>query len=187
MDSLRSPLTPDVRRGCAAQSSALTVHCLQQSPSRPARPPAHRLNSDGSQRCPLTSRAPFGVRRSPRSCPVFPGHIDMHLTPLTARPLWLAVPPRRRGQGIQDSSSCRVPSPHAPPRRSHYIETRRETRNAQLHSTGAIRLTTASSAHLRHRPGPFPRASAAPVFLNPPRFHSAAPNPGVQWTRSARH
>ena len=78
-----------VRRGCAAQSSALTGHCLQQSSREPTRP---RLNVAGSQRCPLTSRAPFVVRQAPRRSRVFRRRIHPHPTPSTARPLRLAVP-----------------------------------------------------------------------------------------------
>ena len=33
----------------------------------------------------------------------------------------------------------------------------------------------------------FPAWFSGSVIFNPPRFHSAVPNPGVQWTRCARH
>ena len=49
MDSLRSPLTPDVRHGCAAQSSALAASRHHHPSSRPGTPSAHRLNVDDSR------------------------------------------------------------------------------------------------------------------------------------------
>ena len=61
---------------------------------------------------------------------------------------------------------------------------------AQLHTTGGVRLNTASPAHLPSRRGAFPRSSVAPGFLSPPRFHSATPNPacsGLAQLRCARH
>ncbi len=177
MDSLRSPLTPDVRRGCAARSSALAVHCLLHSASRADKSPPQRRRLTG---CPLTSRTPIVVRQAPVSLPRLPRtHRPASSTSDGSPTLARRPPPRRRGQGMPFSLLCRVPSPQARPRRPYGIETHRETRNAQLHGTGGVRLSYASSTLLRSRPGAFLRASAPPGFLNPPRLHSATPNLSV--------
>ncbi len=172
---------PDVRHGCAAQSSAPRASRLHHSSSRADTSPAHRLNSSDSRRCPLTSpRSSSSVSRR-RNRHVFPEHNHAHPAPLTARPPWLAVPPRRRYQAIRSSSLYRVASPRAQPQRSRLIERRRKARNARLRTTAGIRLIPVSSAYRPCRPRTFQRASAAPVLLNLPRFHSAVPNPGI-WT-----
>ena len=177
---------PDVRHGCAAQSSALRASRPHHSSSRAGTSPVHRLNVSDSRRCPLTSpRGSSSVTRR-RNRYVFPEHNHAHPAPLTARPPWLAVPPRRRYQAIRFSSSYRVASPRARPQRSCYIESRRKARNAQLRTTAGIRLIPVSSAYRPGRPRTSPHASAAPVLINPPRFHSAVPNPGMQRTRYAR-
>jgi hypothetical protein len=63
---------PDVRHGCAAQSSALndSRHC--QSSSRAGTSQAHRLNVLGSRRSPLPSRARLVVGHSPARFPRLP-------------------------------------------------------------------------------------------------------------------
>ena len=206
MDSLRSPLTPDVRPGCAVQSSVLTAARLQGTSSRVCRHPrtASTPTLHRAARSHPALRSSSVIR--PGSRRVFPEHNGVHPTPATARPLWLAVP---RALRYRPSGSLR---PVAPPtslsaspqssrsrghhqsvrhplrlNRRHPLERPRETRNAQLRRTGGLWIRTPNSAQLRSRTEPFPRASAATATLNPPRFHSAGPNPGVQWTRCARH
>ena len=182
----RSPLTPTVRRGCAAQSSALTVHCLQQPSREPARP---RLNVAGSQRRPSTSRAPFVVRQVPRRSRVFCRRIHPRSTPTTARPLRLAVP--RAVAAWASRSRRRVRAPHL--WQNPLMRRRRDTpRDSQCpasqHSGRPAKHRP--SALLRSRPGAFPRSSVSPAFLSPPRFHSATPNPacsGLAQLRCARH
>ena len=170
MDSLRSPLTPDVRRGCAAQSSALTVHCLQQASSRTD---TQHLNVAGSQRYPLTSRAPVVVRKAPASFRPLPQTHQRASNTVDGSPTLARRPPRSRGHGIPFSSWCPVPSPQAQPTHAHGIETHRAARNAQLHTTGGVRPSITSSAHLRDRPGLSlalrrPRASSTrPASIRP--------------------
>jgi hypothetical protein len=63
---------PDVRHGCAAQCSALTASRHNHSASRAGPSPALSLAVEASQRCPLTSRAPFVVTHSPARFPRLP-------------------------------------------------------------------------------------------------------------------
>ena len=105
MDSLRSPLTPDVRPACAAPSWALTASRLHHTSSRA-----------GRHRCADSTPTPHDVVRSHhartsvirlRGVRVLIEHNGAHPVPLTARPPWLAVPTRRRLQAIRSSSSSR--------------------------------------------------------------------------------
>ncbi len=141
-----------VRHGCAAQSSALTASHHHHSSSRAGRSPAHRLNVEGSR----LSRPQPGRHSSSllpqRSYRVFPIHNHARQTALTARPPWLAVPPRHRSQRIPFSGASRLHSPQARLRPSRHIESRREARNAQRRSTGGSRLHITSSAHRPRRP-----------------------------------
>ena len=145
----RVPLTPTVRRGCAAQSSALTGHCLQQSSREPTRP---RLNVAGSQRCPLTSRAPFVVRQAPRRSRVFRRRIHPHPTPSTARPLRLAVP-----RAVADRAS----------------RSRRRVRSPRLRHNPRVRTASRHTERFA-MPSFTPRAVSSSA---PPRhhIHDAAP------------
>jgi hypothetical protein len=96
---------PDVRHGCAARTSVLRSSRLNHSSSRAGTSPAHRLTIGDSRRCPLTSpRGSSSVTRR-RNRHASPEHNHAHPAPLTARPPWLAVPPRRRYQAIRFSSS----------------------------------------------------------------------------------
>ena len=117
----QSPLTPllppynpvpprpriRVRHGCAAQSSVLTDPRYCHSSSRAGTSSAHRLNVDDSRRSPLTSPRGSSSVIHRRCRHVFPEHNDANPTPLTARPPWLAVPPRHRHQAIRFSASPR--------------------------------------------------------------------------------
>ena len=143
---------PDVRHGCAAQSLPLTAPRFHRTSSRADRP-----RRTASTPTPHDEARSHPARRSSsliRLCSHgFPKHNGAHPVPLTARRPWLAVPPRHHRRGIPFSSSCRVLSPRAQPRRCRHTEKRRESRNAQRQSIGAIRLGRAPSAHLRSRPG----------------------------------
>ena len=180
MDSLRSPLTPDVRHGCAAQSLALTASRFRRTSSR----------VDGHRRTASTP-APHDVARShpartsspvirPRGGRVFPEHNGAHPVPLMARPPWLAVPPRlpftlgfgspapRAFRSSWSSRSAgrrlRLPVPHR-------LERRRETRDALLHRTGGLRVRAARSARLQSRPG------ASPAYVGGHGHPQSAPFP----------
>ncbi len=185
--SLCSPLTPDVRRGCAAQSSALRVHCLQQSSSRTGTSPPQRRRLTA-----LPAHIPRAPRRPSRAC-VVPASSARKSTRIQHRRrlAHFGSPypaPSRSGHPVLHVASD--PPPQAQPTHAHGVETRRETRNAQLHITSGIRLSAAMSALLRSRPGVLRRSSVASGFLNPPRFHSATPNPacsGLAQLRCARH
>ena len=187
--SLCSPLTPTVRRACAAPqltserstSSAnnranrqtRTAHpdvttarqarpSLQHrtEPVRRRRGLRHFAGPRGRPPPGLTSRTSLRSHRSRRTSSV-PAHVSR----------------RRSGPG----GSAPHPGP-SPPRQGN-----RKRRNAQLHSTVYVRVRPAHSPHPRGRPRAVPRSPASRVSLYPPRSHSVAPNPGVQWTRCARH
>jgi hypothetical protein len=181
VDSLCSPLTPDVRRACAARSSARAVPRLHRTFARPAVPPrgrsasphaAHigaRPNQRASAHGPSQSS-----RRSPTAC-AHHRHGGRHI-PRVSRFI-----PRLRPSGPSALRSL-------PLRIGVWLASgdRRKPRNAQLRSPDGLGFRSASSTRRRSRPGPIPRSSAAAVFINPPRNHSVAPNPGMQRTRYAR-
>ena len=150
--SLCSPLTPTVRHGCAARSLPLTAPRFHETSSGAGKP-QHAASTptphdEASSHPARSSSSPIRLRSHG-----FPEHNGAHPVPLTARPPWLAAPPRHHRRGIRFSSSYRVPSPRAQPLRSCNTEKRREPRNAQLQSIGAIRLVSTRSVHLRSRPG----------------------------------
>ena len=152
MDSLRSPLTPDVRHGCAAQSLPRTAPRLHDTSSRPGRPrPTASTPTPHDEARSHSARSSSSLIRL-RSHGL-PEHSGAHPVPLTARPPWLAVPPRHHRRAVRFSPSYRPSLPRAQPRRARNTAKRRETRNAQLQSIGAIRFGSTRSAHLRSRPG----------------------------------
>ena len=84
---------PDVRHGCAAQSSALTAHHLHRASSRAGTSREPGLTVAGSRRYRShPARRSYSVICL-RRCRVFPGQTSAHPAPLTARPPWLAAPP----------------------------------------------------------------------------------------------
>ena len=182
----RSPLT--LRLGTAARRSPR----LWQATASTAHPSSRRITAprlyvEGSR----LSRSQPACRPSSllrqRTYRVFLEHNHVPQTTLTARPPWLAVPPYRRCQHIPFFGASWVHSPQAQLRPLRHIESRREARDVGRRSTSGCRLNIALSEHRPSRPRAFPRASAVPVLFSPPRIHSAVPNPGVQWTRFARH
>ena len=175
---------PDVRHGCAAQSSARTA-------SRP-----HHASSR-IDICPYRSASRPKARHDARS---YPAPILAWSFPPAVSASWVSTsvarPTRQPAYLSRPVLPLRAfaPRPSRGPLRlvhltlsfgvSHTSEHAGGSQ-AQLHRSRGSRLGTARSAHLRNRPGAFHRPSAAPVVLNPPRSHSAVPNPGVQRTRFA--
>ena len=177
---------PDVRHGCAAQSLALTVHGLYEASIEPARP-GLRPQRRGFTAFPLTTRAPFVIApppaqlpRLPRTQPRASNGLDGSPT-LARRPTASSQPAHPVLRGVSGPLTTGTASALAPhrvtPRGSQCPASFNRRQPAQHH---LISPPAGSPTSLT-------RSSATPVFLNPPRFHSAVPNPGMQWTRCARH
>ena len=172
---------PDVRRACAApvlgtgstsppsniraasRSSPSALSLAPRSPHRRLPEPAH-IRSWPSQ----SSRRSPTARAHHRHGGQHVSHVSQFIPRL-----------RPSGPSAFRSSPLRIGVREGP-------RDRRRPRNAQLHSTYGLGFHPGSSTHRQSRPGPVPRSSAAAVFLNPPRNHSVAPNPGMQRTRYAR-
>jgi hypothetical protein len=172
---------PDVRRACAAPvlgtgSTSPSPHIRAAGRSSPR---ALNLASRDPSRHPLTPGAhPVVALRSP--------HLVTHrrgLTTGTADAASLTIHGSSRAFALRPFGSSALAVRN---RRSARPRDRREPRNAQFHSAVGLGFPPGSSPHPQRRPGPVPRSSAAAVFLNPPRTHSVAPNPGMQRTRCAR-
>jgi len=176
--ALRSPLTPAVRRACAAQASARTAPRLHRTSSRPTRLPedsASRQSAHHVVRLHLP-RLDHGICSSrhlaQRHGPIA-GAASAARSRLTVHPA--LSPFRSSGRSVVTAQR----------RRSASLSEPREPHNAHLHTTDGLRRRPGSPAHPRSRPGPDPRSSALPGRPHPPRSHSGPPNPGVQRTRGA--
>ena len=145
-----------------------------------------------------------------RSGLVVPEHNHAHPAALTARPPWLAVP---RAGGSRPSGSRRPVDPppslsvspraQASPSVLVVIASRSVTRSASTFGTRsrdaeelAVPCFSAPAAsrfapsdqHTREAaPRPLPPCVGGHGFPQPAPFPFGRPNPGVQWTRCARH
>ncbi len=159
---------PDVRHGCAAQSSARLASRPHQASARARISPPLSLTVACPPRRPAISRVP--TRRT--------------ATPHTAHPSRLS---RALAHSHPGSFSPSWPHPsHVQHRRSADLKRRREPRNDQLQSTSALCFLTTNISAPAKPPGSIPRASTVTVVLDPPRFHSAVPNPACSGLASLR-
>jgi hypothetical protein len=177
---------PDVRRACAAPVPGtgrlwFSSHIRATGPSCPG---ALRPTQGSPPRWPLTTSTQSTVAL--RSLHLAAQQMRRPTTGTAANTSFTAHMPSRgfalralRSRGCHQSAGYTLSIGVR-----HSIERRRRT--AKLHSISGLRFRPGSSAQLRSRPGPVPRASAVTVLLHPPRIHSVAPNPGMQRTRYAR-